>query len=148
MPATRCSFSTRDPWRASVYLSPDGLKWDFKAWTGTTGDRSTMFYNPFRKVWIYSIRDHIRGSGRSSYPENPLRRSRRYREHSDFVAGAAWRDGEPTWWIGADRLDRHHELAPDIQPELYNLDAVAYESIMLGLFSHLALPACGSPQNQ
>ncbi|MDE2699474.1 MAG: glycosyl hydrolase family 32 [Gemmatimonadetes bacterium] len=125
----------RDPWRASVYLSPDGLKWDFKAWTGTTGDRSTMFYNPFRKVWVYSIRDHIRGSGRSSYPENPLRRSRRYREHSDFVAGAAWRDGEPTWWIGADRLDGHHELAPDIQPELYNLDAVAYESIMLGLFS-------------
>ena len=126
----------RDPWKASVYLSPDGYDWQFKGWTGTAGDRSTMFYNPFRKVWVYSIRDHIRRvPGPSNYPENPLCRARRYRECSDFVAGATWEKGEAGWWVGADRLDARHPDAPEIRPELYNLDAVAYESLMLGLFS-------------
>jgi hypothetical protein len=37
-------------------------------------------------------------------------------------------------WITADRLDpRRIDL--NVQPELYNLDAVAYESLMLGLFA-------------
>jgi len=40
----------------------------------------------------------------------------------------------PTMWVGADRLDPPRA---DIgaQPQLYNLDAVPYESVLLGLFS-------------
>jgi len=34
----------------------------------------------------------------------------------------------PTMWIDTDRLDASGD-------ELYNLDAVAYESVMVGLFS-------------
>lgn len=105
----------------SVYFSPDGIHWgDAVARTGPCGDRTTVFYNPFRQVWVYSIRD--------------VGRTRRYRENRDVLAGARWDSGEPTPWTGADRLDpRRPEL--DVQPQLYNLDAVAYESLLLGLFS-------------
>jgi hypothetical protein len=73
---------------------------------------------------VYSLRASAPGLGRS----------RRYRENPDVLAGAKWESGEPTFWVGADRLDpRRPDL--DIQPQLYNLDAVAYESIILGLFS-------------
>jgi hypothetical protein len=37
--------------------------------------------------------------------------------------------------VGADRLDEPRPDVPDIHQELYNLDAVGYESLMLGLFS-------------
>jgi len=45
-----------------------------------------------------------------------------------------WKPGEPGWWVGADRLD---PMRPDlkVEPQIYNLDAVGYESLMLGLFS-------------
>ncbi len=45
--------------------------------------------------------------------------------------------GEAVAWVGADKLDPHN---PDprwsgIEPQLYNLDAAPYESLMLGLFA-------------
>jgi hypothetical protein len=83
-----------------------------------------VFYNPFRRVWVYSIR----------YSPPDMGRSRRYREHPDAIAGAQWTPDEAVLWVGADRLDPPR---PDLQitPQLYNLDAVAYESVLLGLFS-------------
>jgi len=112
-------------WALSVYYSPDGIHWgDAVARSGPCGDRTTVFYNPFRKVWVYSIRDGAPGLGRI----------RRYREDPDVLEGANWKAGEPVLWVGADRLDdRRPDL--DIQPQLYNLDAVAYESVLLGLFT-------------
>jgi hypothetical protein len=110
------------------FVSPDGIHWSEPIRTGDTGDRSTMFYNPFRKKWVYSLRSGVRG------------RSRHYWEHSDFLKGATWSpfdmflaDDCPVYWCGADRLDPPD---PEIKRtcQLYNLDAVAYESIMLGLF--------------
>jgi len=38
-------------------------------------------------------------------------------------------------WVAADRLDSPGAGEDDIKAELYNLDAVGYESLMLGLFS-------------
>ncbi len=113
---------------AMAMVSADGLHWSNPIATGITGDRSSMFYNPFRKKWIYSLRDNWR------------QRSRRYWEHSDFLAGAKWEVGQPVIWCAADNQD-----PPDSkigQPaQLYNLDAVAYESIMLGIFEiHLGPP--------
>jgi hypothetical protein len=112
-------------WAVSIHFSPDGIHWsDVIARSGPCGDRTTVFYNPFRKVWVYSLRASAPGLGRS----------RRYWENPDVLTGAKWESGEPTFWVGADRLDpRRPDL--DIQPQLYNLDAVAYESILLGLFS-------------
>jgi hypothetical protein len=46
-------------------------------------------------------------------------------------------EGKSVHWVGADKLDPHHTDArfADIEPQLYNLDASPYESIMIGQFS-------------
>jgi hypothetical protein len=113
--------------RARCMISDDGVHWSKPVLSGPAGDRSTMFYNPFRKKCVYSLRSYARG------------RSRHYWEHDDFLKGAAWQHWDtsepntPVFWTAADRLDRPD---PNLgqQPQLYNLDAVAYESIMLGLY--------------
>jgi hypothetical protein len=117
------SHGGKEGWRLALHFSKDGIHWsDAVAQSDSCGDRTTVFYNPFRKKWVYSLR------------ASPLTRSRDYREHADVLEGAKWKEGEPAPWIGADRLDpRRDDLK--IQPQLYNLDCVAYESLLLGLFS-------------
>ena len=111
----------------SICFSADGVHWNEVARSGPTGDRTTVFYNPFRKVWVYGLREYFA-------PPEGVGRCRRYWEHADVIAGAKWEAGEPTRWVGADKLDpRRAELG--VQPELYNLDAAAYESIIIGLFT-------------
>ncbi len=127
-PAQRCKMFLRGPnvqgaksgWSM---VSGDGVHWSEPVATGPCGDRSTIFYNPFRKVWVYSLR--------SSVPERG--RTRAYREHRDFLAGARWRPEDCVFWAAADRLDPPDPTIGD-KAQLYNLDAVAYESLMLGLF--------------
>lgn len=112
-------------WGQSIHFSEDGIHWSDRVLrTGTNGDRTTVFYNPFRKVWVYSLRD---GPG--------VPRWRRYWEVRDLLKGPQWesvRDTPP--WVGADKLDPQREDLKTV-PQLYNLDCVAYESILLGLFS-------------
>jgi hypothetical protein len=103
--------------------SPDGIHWRSVGRSGPCGDRSTFFRNPFRNVWVFSLRHDIA----------TLNRSRRYVEAPDF-GNATWSPAEPVSWIGADSLDRPHPSVPATRPELYNLDAVAYESLLIGLF--------------
>ena len=112
-------------WRVIVHVSADGIHWgDPAAVSPPVGDRTTVFHNPFRKVWVYSIRANAPGLGRA----------RKYREHADALAGAKWSGGDVVPWVGADSLDAPRE---DLKtpPQLYNLDAVAYESVMMGLFA-------------
>jgi hypothetical protein len=114
-------------------VSPDGIHWSEPVRTGYCGDRSTMFYNPFRKKWVYSIR-----SG------GPLRsgngRARYYHEHTDFLKGTEWKEDEISFWTGADRLDPP-DPAIGKNAQLYNLSAVGYESLMLGFHQiHLGPP--------
>jgi hypothetical protein len=111
----------------SIYFSPDGIHWSERvARSGPTGDRTTVFYNPFRKVWVFSLREYFP-------PPKGVGRCRRYRESTDVLAGAKWQKGEPPLWVGADALDpRRDELKT--RCELYNLDAFAYESVLVGLF--------------
>ncbi|MBN2293404.1 MAG: hypothetical protein JXM70_13325, partial [Pirellulales bacterium] len=66
-------------------VSADGIHWSKPIKSGDTGDRSTMFYNPFRKKWVYSLRSGVRG------------RSRHYWEHDDFLAGAKWKNFRKTY---------------------------------------------------
>jgi len=111
-------------WLCNIYFSSDGQHWgDAVAQAGPGGDRSTVFYNPFRKVWVYSIRTSA-----------AKKRARRYHEGADVLEAAKWKAGEPTLWVGADDNDPQRD---DLKTpcELYNLDAVAYESIMLGAFT-------------
>jgi hypothetical protein len=108
----------------SVYFSADGIHWGERVLrTGPCGDRTTAFWNPFRKVWVYSLRN-----GRGP-------RCRHYWEVKDLLTGPKWdRIDEPPMWCGSDRLDPQRD---DLQTvcQLYNLDCVAYESLLLGLFS-------------
>lgn len=112
----------------SIYFSPDGIHWGEQvARSGPTGDRTTVFYNPFRKRWVYNLREYFP-------PPKGVGRCRRYWESADVIAGVKWQAAEPALWVGADSLDaRRDDLKTPC--ELYNLDAVAYESVLVGLFS-------------
>jgi hypothetical protein len=109
----------------SLHFSPDGIHWSPAVLhTGPCGDRTTVFWNPFRKVWVYSLRHGWSGA-----------RARRYWETKDLLTGSNWsKVDEPVLWVGSDRLDPPREDLKDV-PQLYNLDAVGYESVMLGLFT-------------
>lgn len=121
-------FTWGRPDYGEVYTSADGIHWGEPTKVGETGDRSTIFYNPFRDKWVYSIR--------SSWSN----RSRSYSECDDLIQGAALHN--TVKWARADNLDIPID-GNDTTPALYNLDAVAYESIMLGAFTiHLG------PENQ
>jgi hypothetical protein len=113
-----------DPPTFGLHYSHDGIHWGQEvATSGPAKDRSTMFYNPFRKTWVFSLKDDNRNG-----------RMRRYRESREPAAGMGWKRFDPIPWVSADRLDPQRS---DIKKkcQLYNLDAAAYESVMLGLFS-------------
>lgn len=114
------------PSGALLFTSPDGIHWHQRCTTGPMGDRSTLFHNPFRKVWVHSIRSGIPGCGRC----------RRYYEHPDFLRSGNWKTDDPVYWTAADCMD----LCGDARAELYNLDAVAYESLIVGFFQILKGP--------
>ena len=103
--------------------SADGVRWRKAGVSGPCGDRSTFFRNPFRNVWVFSLRHDVAS----------LNRTRRYVESPQF-GQAAWNASAPVPWIGTDSLDRPHPSVPSTRTELYNLDAVAYESLFIGLF--------------
>ena len=109
------------------FVSPDGIHWTPAGLAGPSGDRTTLFYNPFRNVWVYSLRDH-------SEHERYIGRHRRYVESKSFCSLTPWNNSEAVAWITADDLDRPR-VDIGFQPELYNLDCVAYESVLVGLFS-------------
>lgn len=124
-PARRYKFFSYDfGGGMGIAFSADGIHWKNAGRASSTGDRTTVFYNPFRKVWVYGIRG---GSG-------PYPRIRLYREHAEVLEGAKWKAGEPVFWVNADKLDPQREDLK-VQPQLYNLDCIAYESVLLGLFT-------------
>lgn len=130
-PAARYKLFLRSPggeMPAIVSASPDGIHWNEIRTTSPLEDRSTVFYNPFRKKWVYSIRRCIGDT--PSWRKHRIGRVRYYRECDNLLAGAEWTPEEEVPWLRADCLDAS---APD-PAQLYNFDAVGYESILLGLF--------------
>ena len=123
-PARRYKMASWHDYMLEQYVSADGIHWNGTGQTGYAGDRTTFFYNPFRNVWVFSLR--------SAQDEGP--RHRRYFETQDFVGGTRWKKSDPVLWVGADKADPRR---PDykVPTELYNLDCVAYESVLLGLFT-------------
>ncbi len=109
----------------SLHVSPDGVHWTGVGETGAAGDRTTFFYNPFRRVWVFSMRSNeFESSGRF----------RQYWESPRFEDAAAWQRMQPVAWVKADSKDFTRPGLARV-PELYNLDCVGYESLMLGLFT-------------
>ena len=116
--------------RIRISTSPDGIHWTNRADTGSCGDRSTVFHNPFRNRWVFSLRTGTKELGRT----------RGYAEFADPLTATAWRGIRP--WMTADELDlprtdfkRMEGGWNSPESQLYNLDANAYESVMIGLFA-------------
>lgn len=107
-------------------VSPNGLAFDAPPVTaGKASDYCSFFYNPFRKMWVYSIK-------RMSNNEGTRARVRYYAESPLFLKDHGF-DGS-VFWANADSLDKPDPTWGE-QPQLYNLNAVAYESLMIGMFS-------------
>lgn len=132
-------------WFYTYRSSADGVHWsEPKERARIWGDRSTAFYNPFRDVWVLSQRTE----------DDMERRARSYiegRTVGDLMAEVTYNGpriegeinvrgevtGKSVNWTGADDLDPRHTdpRFSHIAPQLYNLDAAPYESLMLGQFS-------------
>ncbi|MFG0248292.1 MAG: glycosyl hydrolase family 32 [Phycisphaeraceae bacterium JB051] len=112
-----------------LLTSPDGIHWKQVGKTGDMDDRSTMFYNPFRHQWVQSVRLFNQPNGRI----------RAYNEHPDFVQSGVWDKSQLNAWLRADNLD----VGKFMRAELYNFDAFAYESVMIGFHQILHGPPNG-----
>ncbi len=107
-----------------LHTSPDGIHWSAPVVTTPVGDNSSFFYDPFRRKWCMSIR---RGW--------PLR-TRSIHQSDTFLGGARWNiRTDEAFWQRADRLDEPDPSRPDHLVTLYDVNVVAYESLMLGLFA-------------
>ena len=127
-----------------VGTSEDGIHWKIHGLTGEGGDRCSAFYNPFRKKWVFSIRD----AWTTGDPYFYTGRTRAYFESDSFTQNIQWTGKEKKYWLAADKddkLDPYLYSTTTIKglddntrksacPGLYNVDAVGYESIMLGMF--------------
>ena len=125
-------FRTPEGELAQVWVSRDGMHFEQATRTGQCGDNSSFFYNPFRKKWVFSIRQGAPVLSRYI-------RARRYYECDDFLDGAAWRDEQTAFWLRCDEIDRWAcqpgvRYSESLPPQLYHVNCVAYESVMLGLF--------------
>ncbi|MBN1344202.1 MAG: hypothetical protein JXQ73_16065 [Phycisphaerae bacterium] len=117
-----------------IQFSADGIHWGKEVrWAGPCNDRSTVYCDPFRKVWVYSLK--AVGPVHGGPAEE---RIRRYWEQNDLIKSPMWSKMDSSLlWTSTDRLDPTWPK-PDIgPPKIYNLDAVAYESVLLGAFSIL-----------
>ena len=150
-PSQRYKLLLHRPWaephsaaEGVVCVSPDGIHWREVSKLPPSGDRSSLFYDPFREKWVFSIRSNWKNPGETSG-----RRNRMIWETDDFLDGPRWgwngrdyvSDGlapAPERWLQADERDAVDPSVADApafpKTQLYCFDAVAYESVMLGLF--------------
>ncbi|MDD3335443.1 MAG: hypothetical protein PHI98_07990 [Eubacteriales bacterium] len=117
---------------AQVAVSADGLHWSKPVTTGVCGDNTSFFYNSFRRKWVFSIRTGL--------PTPWYSRGRSYYECDRFLEGASWAQEQIVFWQRCDQRDlRECEPGtiynPHLPPQLYHLNCVAYESVLLGMFA-------------
>ena len=117
-----------------LWSSTDGIHFAPVALAGHSNDRSTSYYDPFRGVWVFSLRN---------YRKDSVKRCRSYFASRTFGGeGCRWR------WTGwqARPVDAFRDApAPEdwlaatngVRRELYSFNAVAYESVMLGVMEIL-----------
>ncbi len=127
-------------WKTEYRHSADGIHWSEPEWySGPHGDRTTVSYNPFRKRWVFALRTSDRSGLRQG-------RAKKYWETSDIndESSVQWPaddsgqfEAAAPLWVSADRGLDKPRVEVGISPQLYHLDCVAYESLMLGMFSIL-----------
>lgn len=116
----------------TLYASEDGIHFENLGVAGMSCDRSTMYYDPFRGVWVFSLRD-----GRPK-----VGRSRCYFASKEFGGDAChW-----SWPKCTNQVESLAKYAPPeewlvatngVRRSLYSFNAVAYESLMLGVMEIL-----------
>lgn len=109
-----------------LFTSPDGVHWQQVGKTGDMHDRSTMFYDPFTQKWVQSIRMWHDKAFRCRY----------FNQHDDFIQSGQWEVDKLNPWLRADHFDSGRYCPPQI----YNFDAIAYESLMIGFHQMLDGP--------
>ena len=128
--------SPGEDWPAILMTSADGIHWENAEFTFPVWDRSTFFYNPFRKKWVFSVRDMPSDGFDSETGEEKVLRSRLYAESDEFSFAD---ESKKVQWLTADRDNLPIPYIGFI-PQLYNVDANAYESIMVGMLQLLRGP--------
>ncbi len=120
-----------------MYVSADGVHWGEPQMVKCfTGDNASMFFDPFRDVWVFSTRNRtpsiLRPGAKQSNGKPVTVRARFRFAGPDFVKTGLTAN-KALLWLKPDELDRPD---PDlkIDPELYKFGAVAYESLMLGAY--------------
>ncbi len=121
-------------WQFILKYSADGIHWENAgAQSGDMYDRSSAFYNPFRNIWALSMRYSTEVSYRSrSYIENKCPEdlvSLAHRTRREIP------DKNVVFWFTPDKNEPRHPRFPEVDPGIYNFDAIAYESLMLGQYS-------------
>ena len=120
--------------KSYVAVSTNGLDWSELKSAGECGDRSTAFYNPFRGKWVYSLRSEMGPWAQGGS------RCRSYREADDFIGGSQWKflnkgsTEDVVMWLQPDLLEPRSPKFK-LPAQLYNFDAVAYESVMVGAYT-------------
>lgn len=117
-------------WKYHYKTSSDGKNWIMADKSQALADRSTVYRNPFRDVWVFSMRHNVRVN------PSKLVRARDYYENSNPREGTRNAEADlDLFWFGPWPNEKRHPRYPNVDPGIYNLDAIPYESIMLGLFS-------------
>lgn len=122
-----------------LYTSGTGTNWNKIGQAGPTDDRTTFFYNPFTKKWVFSIRASAKRSENPFYynGEPTGGRYRKYHDGDTFFEASQWDTwDEPVDWLTPDDGDiSYSNINPTPKhPQIYNFDSIAYESVMIGMF--------------
>lgn len=121
-------------WKIILKYSKDGINWsEGVAQSGAVGDRTTAFYNPFTCKWVISLRQSSKADGRSrGYLENDDPEMAVSLAHS-LAKGV--KDKNIVLWFTPSDKELPHPKFPNVQPAIYNFDAMPYESVILGFYS-------------
>lgn len=118
-------------WYYIYKTSSDGIHFKEVSKSQRISDRSTVFKNPFRNVWGFSIRHNVRNK-----KTRELIRARDYMENEDILKGVENATADLKYfWLGPWEDEIRHPIFSSTVPGIYNVDVTPYESIMLGLFT-------------
>jgi len=117
-----------------LHYSADGIHWGKPVGHSVPwSDRTTFYRDPFLGKWVMSLREHDGTMNDSQVAPGYLGRIRNFLAVDDLATGLSkWNESVP--WVGADRLDGRR-VDINARPQLYQLDAFPYESVMVGLFT-------------
>jgi len=115
--------------RMLLKYSADGIHWsDPVATSNDLFDRCSAWYNPFTEKYVLSLKT-----------KTDLGRSRLYVEdkNPEQAVNKAGRypNEQIRFWFTAWPNELTHPDYPTLHPEIYNHDAIAYESLTLGFFT-------------